>query len=67
MGFGDDYLYSFVWQGKPEFIPLTNNAERISSVHDLFVSQWSHYFTWSGRTVNHTLAQFFFVDGQGLF
>lgn len=67
MGFGDDYLYSFVWQGKPEFIPLTNNAERISSVHDLFVSQWSHYFTWSGRTVNHTLAQFFLWMGKDFF
>ncbi len=67
MGFGDDYLYSFVWQGKPEFIPLTADAVRVSSWHDLLVSQWSHYFTWSGRTVNHTLAQFFLWMGKGVF
>lgn len=67
MGFGDDYLYSFVWQGKPEFVPLTDSAVRISSIHDLFASQWSHYFTWSGRTVNHTLAQFFLWMGKDTF
>ena len=67
MGFGDDYLYSFVWQGKPEFIPLNADAVRVSSLHDLIVSQWSHYFTWSGRTVNHTLAQLFLWFGKDIF
>ncbi len=67
MAFGDDYLYSFVWQGKPMFIPLTEDAVRISSWHDLLVSQWSHYLTWSGRTVNHTLAQFFLWMGKSVF
>lgn len=67
MGFGDDYLYSFIWQGKPEFIPLNEDAVRVSSWHDLFISQWSHYFTWSGRTVNHTLAQFFLWLGKEAF
>ena len=67
MGFGDDYLYSFIWQGKPEFVPLTADAMRITSFQDLFVSQWSHYFTWSGRTVNHSLAQFFLWKGKETF
>lgn len=67
MAFGDDYLYSFIWQGKPMFIPLSESAVRVSSWHDLFVSQWSHYFTWSGRTVNHTIAQLFLWMGKDTF
>ncbi len=67
MAFGDDYLYSFIWQGKPMYEPLSENAIRIASWHDLFISQWSHYFTWSGRTVNHTIAQFFLWMGKDIF
>lgn len=67
MSFGDDYLYSFVWQGKAMFIPLPEDAARLSSWHDLFVSQWSHYLTWSGRTVAHVLAQFFLWAGKDIF
>ena len=67
MGFGDDYLYSFVWQGNPEFVPISEVATRITSFHDLFVSQCLHYVTWSGRTVNHSLAQFFLWQGKGIF
>lgn len=67
MSFGDDYLYSFVWQGKPMNIPLDEHAVRVSSWHDLFASQWSHYFTWGGRTVAHVLAQFFLWMGKDVF
>ncbi len=67
LSFGDDYVYSFIWQGHSEYEPLTEDAVRISSWHDLFVSQWLHYFTWSGRTVNHTLAQFFLWVGKDIF
>lgn len=67
MAFGDDYLYSFVWQGKPMFVPLSEDAKRISSWNDLFLSQWSHYFTWSGRSVAHTLAQLFLWLGKDIF
>ena len=42
MSFGDDYLYSFVWPGQSMFIPLPEGAVRVSSWHDLFLSQWSH-------------------------
>ncbi len=67
MNFGDDYIYSFVWQGNPMMEPLTENAVRVSSFKELFVSQWSHYFTWSGRTVGHVLAQFFLWMGKDTF
>lgn len=67
LSFGDDYVYSFIWQGQSEYEPLSEDAVRISSLRDLFVSQWSHYFTWSGRTVNHTLAQVFLWAGKDVF
>ncbi len=67
LGFGDDYLYSFIWQGQAMDAPLTKDAVRISSWTDLFLSQWSHYFTWGGRTVAHVLAQFFLWKGKDLF
>lgn len=67
MSFGDDYLYSFIWQGKPMSEPLSENAVRIASWHDIFISQWSHYFTWGGRTVAHVLAQFFLWMGKPVF
>ena len=65
--FGDDYLYAFVWQGHSMFTPLTEDAVRISSLKDIFVSQWSHYLTWSGRAVSHTLIQFFLWVGKPVF
>ncbi|WP_295359511.1 DUF6056 family protein [uncultured Succiniclasticum sp.] len=67
MTFGDDYLYSFIWQGKPMFVPLTEEAIRCSSVVDVIHSQWSHYFTWSGRVVSHTLAQLLLWCGKEFF
>lgn len=67
MSFGDDYVYSFIWEGHPLYEPLTENAVRISSWNDLFASQVLHYFTWSGRIVNHTLAQFFLWTGKSVF
>ncbi len=67
LGFGDDYLYSFIWQGNAMNIPLSANAVRVSSFSDLLTSQWSHYLTWGGRSVAHTVAQFFLWKGKGLF
>ena len=67
LGFGDDYLYSFVWQGSAMNVPLPANAVRVSSLSDLLASQWSHYLTWGGRSVAHTVAQFFLWKGKGLF
>ena len=67
MAFGDDYVYSFIWQGHSEYEPLTENAVRVSSFWDIFVSQWSHYFTWSGRIVSHVIAQLFLWIGKDIF
>ena len=35
LAFGDDYLYAFIWQGNPMYVPLTEEAVRISSFQDL--------------------------------
>ena len=67
MAFGDDYLYSFVWQGKSMFAPLAEDAVRVSTWNDLLVSQVSHYLTWGGRTVAHVLDQFFLWVGKDIF
>ena len=67
MSFGDDYVYSFIWEGHSLYEPLSENAIRISSWEDLFASQELHYLTWSGRIVNHTLAQFFLWIGKNVF
>lgn len=67
MSFGDDYLYSFIWQGQPMNVPLPEDAVRVSSWHDLLASQWSHYMTWGGRTVAHVIAQFFLWIGKDVF
>ena len=67
MNFGDDYIYSFVWQGNSMLEPLTENAVRISSFKDLLVSQWSLYFTWGGRTIGQMLTQFFLWMGKDTF
>ena len=67
ISFGDDYVYSFVWTGQSIYEPLPHNASRVESWQDLFNSQWSHYFTWGGRTVAHVLAQFFLWKGKALF
>ena len=44
--------------------PLSANAARVSSFSDLLASQWSHYLTWGGRSVAHTLAQLFLWKGK---
>ncbi len=67
MAFGDDYVYSFIWQGHSEYEPLIDPVVRVSSLNDLQVSLWRHYFTWSGRTVSHFLTQFFLWLGKDVF
>ncbi len=67
LAFGDDYLYAFIWQGKPMYIPLTEDAVKISSLHELISSQVAFYFTWSGRVINNTLSQLFVWAGKDVF
>jgi hypothetical protein len=67
LSFGDDYVYSFVWEGHSIYEPLSENAIRVSSLKDLYNSQLLHYFSWSGRIVSHTLTQFFLWAGKSVF
>ena len=67
LAFGDDYLYAFIWQGTPMYVPLTEEAVKIASLHDLITSQISFYYTWSGRVVNNTLSQLFVWAGKDVF
>lgn len=56
---GDDYLYSFVWEGHSMYEPLSENARRISSFSDIAESTYSYFMTWGGRIVAQSLAMFF--------
>lgn len=67
LSFGDDYLYAFIWQGNPMYVPLTEDAVKVASLHDLISSQISFYYTWSGRVVNNTLSQLFVWAGKDVF
>ena len=67
--FGDDYAYSFIWDGAQNgnFQNNIGKLERLESIGDIFASQWSHYLTWGGRTVAHCFVQFFCLTGKLLF
>ena len=65
--YGDDYVYAFIWPGQSMYIPLPETVERISSFRDILISQWTHYFTWGGRTPAHLLVQFFIWQDKQIF
>lgn len=70
LSFGDDYVYQYVWNGSTGwnmFHPLEDHAQLVQNWGDILRSQWSHYLTWGGRTVAHTLAQFVLWQGKWLF
>ena len=67
LAFGDDYLYAFIWQGKPMYVPLSEDAVKVSTFRELVVSQISFYYTWSGRVINNTLSQLFAWAGKDVF
>ena len=56
---GDDYLYSFMWEGHSMYEPLSEHARRISSFSDIAISTYSYFMTWGGRIVAQALAMFF--------
>lgn len=66
---GDDYAYAFIWDGAQNgnFQNNIGKLERLQTLGDIFVSQWSHYFTWGGRTVAHCFVQFFCLTGKLFF
>lgn len=55
----DDYQYSFIYG--------IVGAERVNSLNDIVVSQINHYLHWGGRTVAHTIAQFFLMFPKWVF
>lgn len=61
--FTDDWEYSFLHR----LYDCSNKGiitdERISSITDIFSSQYEHYFTWGGRSVNHFIAQLLLFIG----
>lgn len=61
---GDDYVYSFIWEGHAIGTPLSEGTMRIQSVPDIFTSLGSHYMTWSGRLVSHFFLMFFLWIGK---
>ena len=61
----DDYVYAFIWNGT--FAQGLSSLERVSSITDVFISQWTHYFTWGGRIISHAFVQFFIMIGKEYF
>ena len=59
----DDYSYKFIWDGAGRGNLLDkidpNRLQPVQSLADIFISQWQHYFSWGGRSVAHSLVQFF--------
>ena len=63
---GDDFSYAFIWNGD-DLGNLMDNIgprERIHSFYDILISQWSHYFTWGGRTPSMIFIQLFAWIGK---
>ena len=60
---GDDYAYAFIWDGEQDgnFQNNIGRLYRVESIGDIFVSQWSHWLTWGGRSVAHFFVQFFMM------
>lgn len=64
---GDDYVYSFMWEGHSMYEPLSAEARRIGSFSDIAVSAWSYFLTWGGRIVAQSMAMFFLWMPRGVF
>lgn len=67
--FADDYSYAFIWDGKNKgnLIRGIGKRERVKSIKDILISQYSHYLTWSGRFVAHFFVQLFILIGKKFF
>lgn len=64
---GDDYIYSFMWEGHSMYVPLSENTRRIDSFSDILASGYSYYMTWGGRVIAQMLAMFFLWVGRPWF
>lgn len=56
---GDDYVYSFIWEGHSLYVPLSEDARRVQSFGDIFKSLYLYFLTWGGRILAQGLAMFF--------
>ena len=67
--FADDYSYAFIWDGKDggNLMDGIGKRERVKSIKDIFISQHSHYLTWTGRFLAHVFVQFFILIGKKFF
>lgn len=50
----DDYLYKFAFE-----VQGVNIKHPITTLNDVFVSQFNHYFCFNGRVIVHTIVQIF--------
>ena len=64
---GDDYVYSFMWEGHSMYESLSADARRIAGFSDIAVSAWSYFLTWGGRIVAQSMAMFFLWMPRGVF
>ena len=62
----DDFSYAFIWDGEHwgNLMDRIGRREPIDSLGDILVSQWSHYFTWGGRTPSMIFIQLFAWIGK---
>ena len=66
---GDDYSYAFIWDGEHwgNLMDGIGERQRVECIGDILTSQWSHYFTWGGRTPSMFFIQLFVWMGKGWF
>lgn len=50
----DDFVYMHVWEG----------GRKISSISDILLFQYNHFYFWGGRIVAHSILQFLFLVGK---
>lgn len=46
------------------YLKIQGTEEFVSSISDIFISQYHHYFEWGGRTVAHIIAQYLLYVGK---
>ena len=64
----DDYFSAFVWnEGVRLNGLLPENATRINSFSDLYVTLKGYYLTWGGRIPGRSMASFFIWQGKAYF
>lgn len=53
---GDDFVYSFIYQ----------TEHRLTSINDVFYSQYLHYYKWGGRSIVHFITQSLLLTNNSL-